>query len=134
MGHTLELHYCQGLVTDVSLIGHAECVCDNSHISAGFTEKKSSCEKHCHDEQVVDKTSHSELEDNECCKTEKFTFLSPSVKALSNTEIPIQAILVSELNPTNFVSTISEKKQVRARYSEPILFRDITILTRTFLI
>ena len=81
MGHTLELHYCQGLVTDVSFIGHAECVCNNSQMEVGVKDKKTSCEKHCHDDEVGDNSCHSELEDNDCCKTEKFTFLSPSVKA-----------------------------------------------------
>jgi len=134
MGHTLELHYCQGRVTDFSLIGHAECVCESSHKINETVTTDSDCQNHCHTEPSQDEKSYSDLSEKGCCKTEKLTLLSPSIKAHSNTEISIQAVIVDVFNPTFFVHPIAESNENCFGYITPIFSRDITLLTHSYLI
>jgi len=133
-GHTLELHYCQGKVTDVSLIGHANCFCGQSHAQVDERETESNCEKHCHSVSKDEKKIDVEIKKENCCKTEKLTFLSPSIKALSNTDIPLWTVSLSILDPTFFIQSVYKQSVNPLAYIAPILHRDITILTGTFLI
>ena len=134
-GYTFELHYCKGVVTDISFFGNADCVCTD--MTSHKVELK--CKKQCHSEELIDykmssENPHSNLSKNDCCKTEKLTFLSPGIKAHSNVETSVFIQFVSLLNPFFFSEFYPEKIIPQVDYSPPILTKNFQVLTQTFLI
>jgi len=134
MGYSLELHYCQGKITDVSFIGHAECVCAVSSHESHETKSEVQCQHHCQKENIEHGKTDLQLEKEDCCKTEKFTFFSPTVKAHSTTEVPVWIVFNAILNPSFFLTSVNKNNVSQDNYSPPLFKRDISILTRTFLI
>lgn len=134
VGYSFEMHYCKGQITDVSFIGHAECVCVDGNTTHETESQSKTCKKSCHDEELKVNLNKDNFKDTGCCKTKQVTYMSSTVKALSSSELPLIIAIVATINPLYFIGSPNLKAKSFNHYSSPVLIKDITILVRTFLI
>ena len=126
VGYNLEVHYCDGEITDVSSIGKSECVCDSKIVK----EEKSHCEMSCdsHDEE------ETEEDEEDCCKTEKISIATTDILVSSSKVNLEQVILLSTLLEIHLFSKESRFQEVYDYYKPPSLVYDIPINIQSFLI
>jgi hypothetical protein len=135
-GFSVELHFCEGKITDVAVFGHAACRCENPQEPVVMNpDHQDSCEKHCHKtelEQTKKSTGHYQ---KACCKTEKLTLTSAKLKALSSLKTSQVVMLAAAiLNPYAITAQFAQTEKQFAPYIPPLIERDLTILHRVFII
>lgn len=133
-GYSFEMHYCQGKITDISFIGHTECLCQHDDLKEEASTHENHCKKNCHSSKLKESFRNDLIKDSGCCKTEQVTLMSTSIKALSSNELPVIMAIVATLNPFFFNVETEFNPNIFKYYSPPILVEDITVLVRTFLI
>lgn len=95
LGLAVELHYCKGDVTDVSLFGQASCVCK---VEANHENEDQTCHTPCH-EEVQDRHCDDDdrAEKSDCCKTKTVFLTSAKLKAHSVAgAVKINLVAISE--------------------------------------
>lgn len=141
--NNLEFHLCDGLVTDVALVGNSHCVCDDheSHQSGGHS---------CHKQEEVKKPEHSccskkseqksakensllAQKDKSCCET---VIISAEI---SDIEFLPVSFITPVVVPVGQISVLPAELKERALntvdlYSPPKRTRDIPVLVQSFLI
>jgi hypothetical protein len=145
-GFSIELHFCQGKVTDVAIFGDAVCTCDKhaaNHVEEVVSEDHDSTNKSCCEKEKV--TENCDLHvgcadqheadsfTKKCCKTEKLTITSAKLKALSalkNTKAVLLAVAV--LNPYSITEGFSQPSKDSYSYEAPPLKRNLVVLHRVF--
>jgi hypothetical protein len=134
-GFSVELHYCKGKVTDISFFGEANCVCKDSHVEQSDKSTETvSCKKHCHKEAVSDESRQKLKKDKNCCKTEKLTFTSSKLKAISSSKLSQLVAVLAVVNPF-LLSELSENAGTDfLLYEPPLLDQDLLVLNSVFII
>jgi hypothetical protein len=134
-GFSVELHYCKGEITDISFFGEANCVCKDSHQESEIEfSKTNSCEKHCHNELETSKAQLELKNDRKCCKTEKLTFTSSKLKAISSSKFSQFITVLAVVNPFLVAEFVEKKERFLLLYEPPLLKQDILVLNSVFLI
>lgn len=132
-GRSVEVHYCNGEITDAVLFGSVECCCvpdQNQGIQESCHEEK---EQHCHPANDGHDEHDSNLEES-CCETAVVEFFNTVEFDLSQ-QHSLQSVILclSIFNPTYFLSYKSSKKEF-AHYVQPLLWTDLSVQFQTFLI
>jgi hypothetical protein len=134
-GFSVELHYCKGKVTDISFFGEADCICKEAHSESKLEfSKTNSCEKHCHDELEKSKSRVQLKKDKNCCKTEKLTFTSSKLKAISSSKFNQIVAVLAILNPFLVAEFFEKEERFLLLYEPPLLKQDILVLNSVFII
>lgn len=134
-GFSVELHYCKGKITDISFFGEANCVCKDSHQeSENEFSETNSCEKHCHDGLEKSEAPVQVKKDKKCCKTEKVTFTSSKLKAISSSKINQILAVLAIVNPFLIADLFERKGSFLLLYEPPLLKQDILVLNSVFII
>ena len=133
VGNALELHYCKGELTDIALIGSADCVCPGEKPEQVIDS--CSMDKGCghHKPSKKQKPSKSNVGEKDCCQTEIVQLLDSS-NMLSTPKTTMKvAVAVVLYNPQLFIKPVRKKYQA-FHYNEPDFWADIPILIQSFLI
>ena len=135
-GYSVEVHFCEGKITDVALFGNASCVCENKKAPVAVEEEHhhAGCKKHCQPEKAEANKEVTKFH-KECCKTEKLTLTSSKLKAHSSHKIT-QVVLMAAaiLNPYIITDLIREREAESTPYLPPLIQRDLQILNSVFII
>ncbi len=129
--YSVELHYCQGAITDVALLGSASCVCQDKEQEEKTEVTK--CEFHCHSKSLQAQNT-DELAHKPCCKTEKLTLSSAKLKASPSSKIEFSAITPVESKVDFFNSLNSQTQHDVFLYRPQNLHKDVTIFLGTLMI
>lgn len=132
LGKSVEIHYCEGRITDLAFFGGAQCICFEDEADPkvdchdNITEKST-----CHDEKSE---SHSDLSnESSCCETIALPILeNVKYENVERVEFPILLALI-HLNPYYFLSE-TQPVQVADDYLEPQRSQEFQVLFQTFLI
>jgi hypothetical protein len=132
LGKSVEIHYCEGTITDLALFGGAQCICVEDEVDSKTEchEKETESSK-CHDEKS---DNHSDLSDEStCCETIALPILeNVKYENVDRVEFPILLALI-HLNPYYFLSETQPVK-VTDFYLTPQLSQEFQVLFQTFLI
>jgi hypothetical protein len=134
-GFSVELHYCKGEITDISFFGEANCVCKDSKEDHNVASVETiSCKKHCHAEAAVDNSKENLKNEKKCCKTEKLTFTSSKLKAISSSKFHQIVAVLAIVNPY-LIAEISQKAETDfLLYEPPLRKHDLLVLNSVFII
>jgi hypothetical protein len=132
LGKSVEIHYCEGTITDLALFGGAQCICVEDEV-----DSKTECHdtvsesSNCHDEKS---DNHSDLSgESTCCETIALPILeNVKYENVERVEFPILLALI-HLNPYYFLSETQPVK-VTDFYLTPQLSQEFQVLFQTFLI
>jgi hypothetical protein len=134
-GFSVELHYCKGEITDISFIGETNCVCKGSKEEQTTESTETiSCKKHCHKEAAIDDSKENLKQEKKCCKTEKLTFASSKLKAISSSKFNQIVALLAIVNPFLIGKLLQKADTDFLLYEPPIKQRDLQILNSVFII
>lgn len=134
-GFSVELHYCKGEITDISFFGEANCVCKDSKEEKTVTSVETvSCKKHCHKETTVDDVKDNLKSEKKCCKTEKLTFTSSKLKAISSSKINQIIAVLAILNPYLIAEILQKADTDFLLYEPPLKDQDLLVLNSVFII
>lgn len=134
-GFSVELHYCKGEITDISFFGEANCVCKDSHKESELKfSETNSCEKHCHDDLEKSEAPVQLKKDKKCCKTEKLTFTSAKLKAISSSKFNQILAVLAIVNPFLITEFFEKEERFLLLYEPPLLKQDILVLNSVFII
>lgn len=137
VGFNLEGHYCNGELTDISLIGKSHC--------------EGNCGSHdmVHEEQEVDKHEHADKkcamksdckkkceseEKGDCCKTEKLSDLSELEYSVQLNYVQPIVLMSVLLDYSVFEEETSEARCAWHHYEDPVPDEDVQVLHQSFLI
>lgn len=132
LGKSVEIHYCEGTITDLALFGGAQCIC---------VEDEVDCKTECHDKVSESSKCHDEKSDNHsdlsnestCCETIALPILeNVKYENVDRVEFPILLALI-HLNPYYFLSETQPVK-VTDFYLTPQLSQEFQVLFQSFLI
>jgi hypothetical protein len=130
-GNTFEIHYCEGEVTDISLFGFANCVCDNDVVvveeEACHSAQNSCCEAPPLTEQ------DQNMEEKSCCESEFGQVINTFEFQPTSKSIQQAWIVLLVLNPSIFLAETAEVNTELA-YVDPESWVDIPIKLQRFLI
>ncbi len=96
--------------------------------------KTNSCEKHCHDELDKSKSQAQLNNDKKCCKTEKLTFTSSKLKAISSSKFNQLVAVLAIVNPFLIAEFFEKEERFLLLYDPPLLKQDILVLNSVFII
>lgn len=131
----MELHYCKGEITDISIFGEANCVCKDSKEEQTVAPVETvSCKKHCHKEAAVDESKVNLKKEKKCCKTEKLTFTSSKLKAISSSKINQIIAVLAIVNPYLIAEILQKAETDFLLYEPPLKDRDLLVLNSVFII
>lgn len=134
-GFSVELHYCKGEVTDISFFGEANCICKDAHTETVLeSSKANSCEKHCHNELEKSKSQIQLKNNKNCCKTEKLTFASSKLKAISSSKFNQFVAILAVVNPFLISEFFERQDRFVFLYEPPLFKHDILVLNSVFII
>ena len=137
LGFNFQGHYCDGELTDISIIGKAHCEgnCKSHDLIHENQEtdqhdhkkqsclKKSDCEKECEDE-----------EDSDCCKTESFSDLSDLEYSVQLNYVESVLLISVLMDYSLFVEKTDTPECAWHQYDEPLPDEDKQVLHQSFLI
>lgn len=129
LGKSVEIHYCEGRITDLAFFGGAQCICVEDEVDChdNLTEKST-----CHEDESED--NHSDLsKESSCCETIALPILeNVKYESVDRVEFPILLALI-HLNPYYFLSE-TQLVKVADNYLEPQRSQEFQVLFQTFLI
>lgn len=132
LGKSVEIHYCEGTITDLAFFGGAHCIC---------VEDEANSKTECHDKVIESSKCHDEKSENHsdlsnestCCETIALPILeNVKYENVERVEFPILLALI-HLNPYYFLSETQPVK-VADFYLTPQLSQEFQVLFQTFLI
>ncbi len=132
LGKSVEIHYCEGTITDLALFGGAQCICVEDEIdSKTHCHDNLSETSNCHD---VKTENHSDLSnESTCCETIALPILEDvKFENVDQVESPILLALIF-LNPYYFFSE-TELALTEDFYLAPQRSQEFQVLFQTFLI
>lgn len=133
LGKSVEIHYCEGRITDLAFFGGAQCICleDEADSKTECHDKVTQSSK-CHEDESED--NHSDLsKESSCCETIALPILeNVKYESVDRVEFPILLALI-HLNPYYFLSETQPVK-VTDNYLEPQRSQEFQVLFQTFLI
>tara|TARA_B110000037_G_scaffold125349_1_gene142843 strand:- start:3123 stop:3569 length:447 start_codon:yes stop_codon:yes gene_type:complete len=130
-GNTFEIHYCEGEVTDISLFGSANCVCENEVV---FAEEEACHAEHssCCDKSPVAEQDQN-LEEKPCCESVFGQVINTIEFQHTPKSIQQAWIALLVLNPSLFLAEATEVNS-ELTYLDPESWVDIPIKLQRFLI
>ena len=129
-GNTFEIHYCEGQITDISLFGSANCVCENEVIVESddcHAEHDACCPITVSSEEI------NSLEKKTCCESEFAQVIKTTEFQKTANTIQFSWIANLVFNPTFFIAQNSDINSV-FMYIDPESWTDIPIKLHRFLI
>lgn len=130
VGFNMEVHFCDGNLTDFSFLGNTECICETDHHEDHCNENSCHEVKPCHEE----KNDHLVEVHVDCCSTQEIIVENTESFKTHSVEFVLAIILASDYSI--FQLAESEYEMISPVPSvEPVfLDRDIPILVQSFLI
>lgn len=133
LGKSVEIHYCEGRITDLAFFGGAQCICVEDEADSKVDCHDNLAEKStCHEDESED--NHSDLLiESSCCETIALPILeNVKYESVDRVEFPILLALI-HLNPYYFLSETQPVKLVN-NYLDPQRSQEFQVLFQTFLI
>ena len=133
-GRSVEVHYCNGEITEAVFFGSVECCCaagQNQGVEEVCHEEE---EQHCHPSNDGHVEHESSLEET-CCETAVFEFFQSVDFDLSQQQQSLQTVIfcLSIFKPAYFINC-SIANQTFVQYQQPLLWSDLSVRFQTFLI
>ena len=128
IGNAIDVHYCEGEITDVALFGDIHCCCAN--IQTKGNECHESLEKKCHSSADAFQTNNS-TEKKGCCDTAKIDFTHDNDFAINKSLNIPTAIIFTHFNCYLF-QELTQETSDDFHYQSPYFVRDIPIFNQVF--
>jgi hypothetical protein len=138
VGLSAEVHYCKGVLTDISLFGQTDCElgCPSKHSIK--KEKKASCHQHqkkqkeacCHKTELK---VQEKLEPMDCCSTQNLVNHTTSDFASLNSQLTL-IIVVAQLFDYHLFQQELPAQFSFVDYDDPLPDVNLQILHQSFLI
>lgn len=137
IGFNLQGHYCNGELTDISVLGKAKCEGECASHEVVHSDEQDHHEhaaKKCATKSDCKKRCETESEEDDCCSTESLSDLSDLEFAVELNYVQPIVLLSILLDYSIFEEEEEEAEVAWNRYIEPLPDKDRQVLHQSFLI
>lgn len=132
-GRSVEVHYCNGELTEAAIFGSVDCCCLAKQTDSLPESCHQKTEEHCHPADD-DNSDHDTTLNETCCETALIEFFNTVHLDLSHQQTMQSLVFVIALVNPYLFSSLSSSEQVFVHYEQPLLWSDLSIKFRNFLI